>query len=140
MEIKEEQKEIPRKAIIKIMNANKNVSGVFDFFANMKNMEIGGAIKSIERDDDGWWSFDHIVAGKSKIRHNTLSRELGILDHIFIGGGLEWHVYVRVIPNQTGSTTTWTFIRPDGLTEEQFEEQLKGFDNEISGWKKALES
>src|ERR671932_431894 len=103
MEIKEEQKEIPRKAIIKIMNANKNVNEVFDLF----------------------------VAGKSKIRYNTLSRELGILDHIFIGGGLEWHIYVRVIPNQTGSTTTWTFIRPDGLTEEQFEEQLKGFDNEI---------
>ena len=140
MEIKEEQKEIPRKAIIKIMNANKNANEVFDFFANMKNMETGGAIKSIERSDDGWWNFDHIVAGKSKIRYNTLSRELGILDHTFIGAGLEWHIYVRVIPNQTGSTTTWIFIRPDGLTEEQFEEQLKGFDNEIAGWKKALES
>ena len=62
------------KAIIKIMNANKKVSEVFDFFANMKNMEIGGAIKSIQRND----------AGKSKMKHNTLSREFGILDHIFI--------------------------------------------------------
>jgi hypothetical protein len=72
------------KAIIKIMNANKKVSEVFDFFANMKNMEIGGAIKSIQRNDDEWWTFDHIVAGKSKMKHNTLSREFGILDHIFI--------------------------------------------------------
>ena len=102
-------------------------------------MEIGGAIKSMEKDDDGWWTFDHAVAGKSKMKH-TLSREFGILDHIFIGGGLEWHVYVRVIPNQSGSTTTWTFIRPDDLTEEEFEGQLKGFDNEIDRWKKALES
>lgn len=139
MEIKEEQKEFPRKAVVKIMNANRNVSEVFDFFADMKNMEIGGAIKSIEQNDDGWWTFDHIVVGKSKMKL-TLHQEFGILDHTFIGGGLEWHVYVRVIPNQSGSTATWTFIRPDGMTEEQFEEQLKGFDNEIDGWKKALES
>jgi hypothetical protein len=139
METKEEQKEIPRKAIVKIMSVNKNVIEVFDFFANMKNMEIGGAIKSMEKDDDGWWTFDHAVAGESKMKH-TLSREFGILDHIFIGGGLEWHVYVRVIPNQNGSTTTWTFIRPDDLTEEEFEGQLKGFDNEIDRWIKALES
>ena len=39
METKEEQKEIPRKAIVKIMSVNKNVIEVFDFFANMKNME-----------------------------------------------------------------------------------------------------
>jgi hypothetical protein len=93
----------------------------------------------MEKNDDGWWIFDHIIAGKSKMKH-TLSQKFGILDHIFIGGGLEWHVYVRVIPNQIGSTTTWTFVRPNGLTEEQFEEQLKGFDKEIDGLKNALES
>ncbi|HEY9386708.1 MAG TPA: hypothetical protein VIP70_06690 [Nitrososphaeraceae archaeon] len=141
MNIKEEeqQKEIPRKVIIKMMTTNKSVSEVFDFFANMKNMEIGGAIKSMEKNDDGWWSFNHIIAGKSKMKH-ILSQKFGILDHVFIGSGLEWHVYVRVIPNQIGSTTTWTFVRPDGLTEEQFEEQLKGFDKEIDGWKNTLES
>ena len=35
--------------------------------------------------------------------------------------------------------TTWTFVRPDNLTDKQFEEQLKMFDQEISGWKNALE-
>lgn len=50
MDIKEEeQKEIPRKVIIKMMTINKSVSEVFDFFADMKNMEIGGAIKSMEK-------------------------------------------------------------------------------------------
>jgi hypothetical protein len=50
MDIKEEeQKEIPRKVIIKMMTINKSVSKVFDFFADMKNMEIGGAIKSMEK-------------------------------------------------------------------------------------------
>lgn len=61
------------------------------------------------------------------------------MDHIFIAGGIEWNVFVRIIPNAKGSTTTWIFVRPDNLTDEQFEEQLKMFDVEISGWKNALE-
>jgi len=65
--------------------------------------------------------------------------EFGILDHELVGGGLEWKVYVRVVPNDDGSTTTWTFMRPDGLTDEQFQEQLKGFDVEINSWKRYLE-
>ncbi|MDP8905896.1 MAG: hypothetical protein M3M88_00040 [Thermoproteota archaeon] len=69
---------------------------------------------------------------------NSVS-QYGILEHIFIGGGLEWSVFVRVTPNQTGSTTTWTFLRPDCLDDKQFEEQLQMFDLEIDNWKHALE-
>jgi hypothetical protein len=53
-------------------------------------------------------------------------------------GGIEWNVYVRVVPNQNGSTTTWTFIRPDALSDEDFESQLKGYDLEIAGWAQVL--
>jgi hypothetical protein len=112
---------------------------VFDFFANMKNMELGGAIRSMEKIDDGWWIFDHSVLGKSRMKH-TLSREFGIIDHVFIGGGLEWKVFVRVVPNQSGSTTSWTFMRPDILSDGQFEDQLKIFDVEIDHWRTALEN
>jgi hypothetical protein len=55
-----------------------------------------------------------------------------------VGGGIEWNVYVRVVPNQKGSTTTWTFIRPDRLSDEDFESQLKGYDLEIAGWTRVL--
>jgi hypothetical protein len=72
------------------------------------------------------------------MKHKSVP-EFGILDHVFIGGGLEWHVFVRIIPNEDGSTVTWTFIRPNGLVNEQFERQLQNFDNEISNWKAALE-
>jgi hypothetical protein len=137
-ELENELKEIPRKVIVKTLTTTKSADRVFDFFANMKNMEIGGAIKSMEKGEDGWWTFGHSVAGKSRMKH-TLLREFGIIDHVFIGGGLEWNVFVRVVPNQTGSTTTWTFMRPDGLSDEQFEDQLKMFDIEIDHWKTALE-
>jgi hypothetical protein len=45
------------------------------------------------------------------MKHRAIP-DLGILDHIFIGGGLKWHVYVKIIPNEDVSTVTWTFTKP----------------------------
>jgi hypothetical protein len=128
----------PRQVIVKVLTVNKPVNQVFNFFSDVKNEEIGGAIKSVTKGNDDWWEFDHTVAGKGRMKISPVS-EFGILDHEFIGGGLKWKVYVRVVPNNWGSTTTWTFMRPDGLTDEQFQEQLKGFDVEINNWKRYLE-
>jgi len=127
-----------RKVIVKELTVKKPANQVFDFFSNVKNMEIGGAIKSVTKGEGDWWQFDHTVAGKGKMKVTPVS-DFGILDHEFVGAGLEWKVYVRVVPNDEGSTTTWTFMRPDGLTDGQFQEQLKGFDLEINNWKKYLE-
>jgi hypothetical protein len=128
----------PRQVIVKVLTVNKPTNQVFDFFSDVKNMEIGGAIKSVVKGDDDWWQFEHIVSGKSRVKVNPFPN-LGILDHKFVGGGLEWNVYMRVVPNEEGSTTTWTFMRPDGLTDDQFQEQLKGFDVEVNNLKKYLE-
>ena len=128
----------PRKAIVKTMTVNRSVGDVFDFFEDPRSMEIGGAAKSVAKGGDGWWTFDHVVAGKAKMKHLP-AREAGVLDHVFEGAGLEWKVYVRIIPNHRGSTATWTFLRPDGMDDGQFEKQLEGFDREIALWKEALE-
>ena len=128
----------PRQVIVKVMTVSKPADKVFNFFSDVKNMEIGGVIKSVTKGDGEWWDFDHTAAGKGRIRVLPVP-ELGILDHEFVAGGLEWKVYVRVIPNEEGSTTTWTFMRPDRLTDEQFQDQLKGFDIEVNNWKKYLD-
>ena len=128
----------PRQVIVKVMTVSKPADKVFDFFSDVKNMEIGGAIKSVTKGYDNWWDFDHVVAGKGRMKVIHV-HGFGILDHEFVGGGLEWKVYVRVVPNEEGSTATWTFMRPDGLTDDQFQEQLKGFDVEVSNRKKYLE-
>jgi GMP synthase PP-ATPase subunit len=137
-----QQKEIdsttPRKVIVKTMTVNRSTDTVFEFFKNIKNMESGGILKDIRKEDD-WWKF-HTPAGEAKLKHGRVEQELGVIDHVFVGSGLVWHVYVRIVPNQHGSTASWTFIRPDGLDDKQFEEQLSVFDIEIEGWKKALES
>ena len=127
----------PHKIVVKTMTVNRSVDDVFDFFENPKCMEIGGAAKSAVKDSDGSWIFDHVI-GKARMKHEPI-RKAGVLDHIFIGAGLEWNVYVRMIPNYGGTTVVWAFVRPDGLSDEQFESQLKGFDPEIVLWKNALE-
>ena len=129
----------PRKVIVKTMNVSRSTDIVFEFFENLKNVESGGIFKDITRGEDGWWKFN-TPEGEAKLKINRAVRELGILDHVFVGDGLVWQVYVRIVPNQQGSTTSWIFIRPDGLDDKQFEEQLAAFDTETEGWKKALES
>ena len=88
----QEQTRSPKRVIVKTMTVNKGTDIVHNFFENMKYMEIGGEIKpsSLMKQEDGWWTFDHRVAGKSKMKHKSVP-EFGILDHVFIGKGLEWH-------------------------------------------------
>jgi hypothetical protein len=136
---KETDSTTPRKVIVKTMTVNRSTDIVFEFFKNIKNMEAGGILKDITKGEDGWWKFN-TPAGEVKLKLGRVEQELGVIDHVFVGNGLVWHVYVRIIPNQNGSTASWTFIRPDGLDDKQFEEQLAVFDTEIEGWKKALES
>jgi hypothetical protein len=130
----------PQKTIVKTMVSEKSKDRVFDFFEDAKNLEIGGAINNVVKDMDEWYSFNHIVAGNAKLKIVDKNRELGILDHLFEGGGLSWIVYVRIINNGYGSTTAWTFLKPNGLADKEFEDQLKGFDVEINNWNKHLSS
>ena len=58
----------PRQVIVKVMTVNKPTNHVFDFFSDVKNMETGGALKSVTKGDDDWWNFDHIIAGKGRMK------------------------------------------------------------------------
>jgi hypothetical protein len=129
-----------RKVIVKTMLVNgRSPDDVFNFFEDVKSsMESGGAARSVTMDNDGWWTFDHVVAGTAKMKLMPF-REAGVLDHIFVGAGLEWNVYSRIVPNQGGSTVVWIFTRPAGISDEIFEKQLEGFDHEMILWKKVLE-
>jgi len=128
----------PRSVIVKTMVTTKDVKTTFEFFKNLKNWESGGSLKRIRKGNDDWWSCDSPL-GEAKIRLRS-NEEFGILDHDFNTGEGEWTVFSRVMPNESGSTVSWLFIRPEPMTQEQFEGQLSNFDNEIEGLQKTLES
>ena len=115
---KETDSTTPQKVIVKTMTVNRSIDTVFEFFKIIKNMESGGILKDITKgEEDGWWKF-HTPAGEAKLKLSRVEQELGVIDHVFVGNGLVWQVYVRIVPNQHGSTTSWTFIRPDGLNDK----------------------
>ena len=58
----------PRQVIVKVLTVNKPIKQVFDFFSDVKNMEIGGAIKSVSKGENGWWQFNHTVAGNGRMK------------------------------------------------------------------------
>jgi hypothetical protein len=128
----------PKKTVTKTMISDKSKDKVFGFFMDIKNMELGGAISNVTEGLDGWYNMEHVVAGKARVKIVARNKELGVLDHLFEGAGLSWTVHVRIIENGYGCVTTWTFIKPGGLTDIQFEEQLKGFDMEIERWNKHI--
>ncbi|HSA98357.1 MAG TPA: hypothetical protein VLF17_04690, partial [Candidatus Nitrosotenuis sp.] len=101
----------PRSVIVKTMVTTKDAKDTFTFFTNLKNWEFGGTLKNIQKDNDDWWICDSPF-GKAKIRLRS-NEKFGILDHDFIGGGGEWTVSCRITPNESGSTATWLFIRPE---------------------------
>ena len=47
---------------------------------------------------------------------------------------------ILLIIHQSGSITSWIFMRPNGSNDDQFEDQLKMFDVEINQWKMAFEN
>jgi len=128
----------PVDVSVKILISSRNAKDVFDFFLNVKNWESGGIISSVIKDKNDQWICD-TPAGRAKIICNS-DKNCGILDHTFIVGDVTWNVYVRVIPNNKGSTIVWTFLKPDALVPKQFYEQLKSFDSEIDGWRRRLEN
>lgn len=129
----------PRSVIAKTFVADKDPARVFDFFVNVKNWECGGVQKNVRKLDDNLWELESPF-GQAKVRIKP-NRSLGIFDHDFIGIDAEWTVYCRVTPNERGSTISWLFIRPEEMTQEEFERQLtSSFDGEMENFRKALES
>lgn len=127
-----------RKVIVKTMTVDKTVESVFEYFKDMKNLEKGGAIKSVKKEQDGWWTGETPV-GTARFKYTTVSKEHGVLDHVFVAAGTRWNAYMRVVPNNAGATVSWTFARPDDMTDGQFEDQLRMFDHEMENWKNDLQ-
>ncbi len=88
--------------------------------------------------DDGWWSFSSLH-GKAKLKFNE-NKSLGILDHKYVDEGYSWDVPMRVVTSGDFSEVMMTLNKPDGLTDEQFDQRVSEVGEMIVTMKNIIES
>jgi len=86
---------------------------------------------------DGWWSFS-TPRGNARLKFNE-NKSLGILDHIFIDKESKWNVPMRIVSSGNESEVIITLIKPDELTDEQFNERMIEIEQVFGNMKKIIE-
>jgi len=99
-------------------SVNRKTAETFDAILNIPPKMMPDAIKS----DDGWWSFT-TIRGPAKLKFNE-NRQLGILDYQFVDNEAKWNVPMRVISNGNDSSVITTIIKPDGISDQSFDERM----------------
>jgi len=121
-----------RSRTISIM-VNRKTGDTFDAILNSPPKMIPDAKLS----SDGWWSFS-TARGNAMLKFKE-NRSLGILDHMFIDQDSKWNVPMRVISNGNESEVIITLIKPDELTDEQFNERMIEIEQVFANLKKIIE-
>lgn len=75
-----------------------------------------------EKTPDGWWKFTG-PRGPAKLKFNE-NKPLGILDHMYVDQESKWNVPMRVVSSGDESEIIITLIKPDEITDEQFNERM----------------
>jgi hypothetical protein len=65
---------------------------------------------------------------------------LGILDHLYVDNETSWKVPMRVVASGHESEVIVTLVKPDILTNEQFDERMKEIEILFDNLKKIIEA
>jgi len=115
------------------ISVKRNTGEVFDSILDMPMKMMEDATKS----QDGWWSFK-TPKGLAKMKFYE-DKELGILDHKFEDEDAKWHVPMRVVSNGEHSEVIITLFKPDGFTDELFDEHMKEMEHMLDHMKQLIE-
>ena len=96
----------------------KKTGEAFDAILNAPPKMMTDAKKS----QDGWWSF-MTNRGPAKLKFNE-NKPLGILDHMYIDDESKWNVPMRVVSSGDESEVIITLVKPDEITDKQFNERM----------------
>ena len=88
--------------------------------------------------DDGWWSFNG-PHGLSKLKFHE-NKSLGILDHQYVDEESSWNVPMRVVSNGDFSEVVITLNKPNGISDEQFDQRMHELGEIVHVMKNILES
>jgi hypothetical protein len=114
-------------------SVNRKTAETFDAILNIPPKMIPDAIKS----NDGWWSFT-TLRGPAKLKFNE-NRQLGILDYQYVDNEAKWNVPMRVISNGNNSAVITTIIKPDGISDQSFDERMIEIEKIMESMKQIIE-
>lgn len=112
---------------------NRKTGDTFDAILNSPQKIMSDA----KMTSDGWWSFS-TPRGNAKLKFNE-NKSLGILDHMFIDKESKWDVPMRIVSRGDESEVIITLIKPDELTDEQFNERMIEIEQVFGNMKKIIE-
>lgn len=115
------------------ITVNRKTGDTFDAILNSPPKMIPDAKLTSE----GWWSFS-TARGKAMLKFKE-NKSLGILDHMYIDQDSKWDVPMRVVSNGNESEVIITLIKPDELTDEQFNERMIEVEQVFANLKKIIE-
>jgi len=115
------------------MTVSKKTGEVFDAILNSPSQMMPDAKKN----QDGSWSFE-TPRGSANLKFKQ-NRSLGILDSLYSDDESIWEVPMRVVPSGEESEIIVTIIKPDGITDSEFDERMKEIDATFLNLKNLIE-
>jgi hypothetical protein len=96
---------------------------------------LAGSLKKTHR---GWIA--ETPAGLAKVRFSGRNK-LGVLDHwVFLPGGIEIYVPLRLIRNSEGCELILTLFRQPGMSDRKFAADARWVVRDLAAAKKLLEA
>ena len=115
------------------MSVSRKTGEVFDAILNSPPKMMPDA----KQNGDGSWSFSTPRGNANlKFKHN---KTFGILDHLYQDEENLWDVPMRVVPSGNESEVIVTIVKPDTLTDAQFDERMKEINQLFENLKQIVE-
>ncbi len=123
------------------LSVEKPWAQVYGFASDPQNMPrwaagLGGGLKP----DGNDWIADGGPLGEVRVNFAP-ANEFGVIDHVVtLPDGLKVYNALRVTPNGSGAEVSFTLLRLDGMTDEDFEEDAKAITADLETLKSLLEA
>lgn len=121
------------------VSIHRSPSDVYAFVSNGENIPrwATGLGEGIRREDGEWLARGPV--GNVRLRF-TPPNDLGVADHdVVLETGVTVHNPLRVLPNGTGSSVIFTLMRLPGVSEQQFNEDARTVEKDLTILKGLLE-
>ncbi|MDH3677807.1 MAG: hypothetical protein OEQ12_05840 [Nitrosopumilus sp.] len=115
------------------MSVSRKTGDVFDAILDSPPKIMPDATKN----NDGSWSFS-TPRGNANLKFKQ-NKSFGILDHLYVDDETSWEVPMRVVSSGNESEVIITIIKPDILTNDQFDERMKEIEVLFKNLKEIIE-